>query len=451
MTNLEAQVIAVLSRSAMLPASALSGDKRLADLGIGSLEQIECILALEDEFKVEFPDTNLQKMETVQDLVDFVRRAAAATAWKDQFLRETAFSSVDAAFRLEVRGFVERELAPHAVQWERARRFPRSAIVECGKRGYLGLDRWKAAVFAEELARCESMGVGLNVLVQARLIGPLLEELGTTRQRARYSTPLRAGRLVGAMAVSEPSAGSDFVSLETRAMPVRGGFSLSGEKTYITNAAASDFLIVAARTAEGSGELTLLVVPSDAPGSNQAAAVAGTQHDSDGAYHVSQVPSDTHECARRDGRRVRVRPGRAQPRAAVRRTRRRRLGRTRTGEDSRVPANASRVRPHFESVSGDSASDGRPRHGARGGPAAQLRHVCALGRGSGRHAGDRDGQVVQLSGGAARDRGLPAVAWRTRLPRGSLDEPVVSRARALTIAAGTPEVMRELIAAHLRL
>ena len=76
MTNLEAQVIAVLSRSAMLPASALSGDKRLADLGIGSLEQIECILALEDEFKVEFPDTNLQKMETVQDLVDFVRHAA---------------------------------------------------------------------------------------------------------------------------------------------------------------------------------------------------------------------------------------------------------------------------------------------------------------------------------------------------------------------------------------
>jgi acyl carrier protein len=75
-TNLDAQVIAVLSRSAMLPASVLSGDKRLADLGIGSLEQIECILALEDEFKIEFPDTNLQKLETVQDLVDFVRRAA---------------------------------------------------------------------------------------------------------------------------------------------------------------------------------------------------------------------------------------------------------------------------------------------------------------------------------------------------------------------------------------
>jgi acyl carrier protein len=76
-TSLDARVIAVLSRSAMVPASALARDKRLTELGIGSLEQIECILALEDEFKIELPDTNLQKLETVQDLVDFVQRSTA--------------------------------------------------------------------------------------------------------------------------------------------------------------------------------------------------------------------------------------------------------------------------------------------------------------------------------------------------------------------------------------
>jgi acyl carrier protein len=75
-TSLDARVIAVLSRSAMIPVSALARDKSLAELGIGSLEQIECILALEDEFKFEFPDANLQKIRTVQDLVDFVQRAA---------------------------------------------------------------------------------------------------------------------------------------------------------------------------------------------------------------------------------------------------------------------------------------------------------------------------------------------------------------------------------------
>lgn len=78
MSGVDARVIAVLSRAAMVPESALERQKPLAELGIGSLEQIECILGLEDEFHVEFPDTNLQKIKTVQDLVDFVIDAVGA-------------------------------------------------------------------------------------------------------------------------------------------------------------------------------------------------------------------------------------------------------------------------------------------------------------------------------------------------------------------------------------
>jgi alkylation response protein AidB-like acyl-CoA dehydrogenase len=173
------------------------------------------------------------------------------------------FDRVDASFRRETRDFVERRLAPRALNWERTGRFPREALLACGKRGYLTLDRWKAAVFAEELARCESMGVGLTVLVQSRLVGPMLEELGTPSQKRRYLKPLAAGRAAGAMAVTEPGAGSDFSSLRTVAVPGRRGFVLSGEKTYITNAAAADFLIVAARTTAGP-DLTLLLVPTTA-------------------------------------------------------------------------------------------------------------------------------------------------------------------------------------------
>jgi acyl carrier protein len=77
-SGVDARVIAVLSRSAMIPESALERHKQLAELGIGSLEQIECILGLEDEFHVELPDTNLQKLKTVQDLVDFVNDAVGA-------------------------------------------------------------------------------------------------------------------------------------------------------------------------------------------------------------------------------------------------------------------------------------------------------------------------------------------------------------------------------------
>jgi acyl carrier protein len=76
-SSLDARVIAVLSRSAMIPEAALERDKSLVELGIGSLEQIECILSLEDEFHVELPDTNLQQLKTVQDLVDFVNATVA--------------------------------------------------------------------------------------------------------------------------------------------------------------------------------------------------------------------------------------------------------------------------------------------------------------------------------------------------------------------------------------
>ena len=77
MKGLDSRVIAVLSRSAMIPESAFGRDKKLTDLGIGSLEQIECVLGLEDEFQVELPDPDVRRLKTVQDLVDLVEKAVA--------------------------------------------------------------------------------------------------------------------------------------------------------------------------------------------------------------------------------------------------------------------------------------------------------------------------------------------------------------------------------------
>jgi acyl carrier protein len=76
--RLDSRVIAVLSRSAMIPESAFGRDKKLTDLGIGSLEQIECVLGLEDEFQIELPDPAVRRLKTVQDLVDLVENAVAA-------------------------------------------------------------------------------------------------------------------------------------------------------------------------------------------------------------------------------------------------------------------------------------------------------------------------------------------------------------------------------------
>jgi acyl carrier protein len=76
-TAVETRVIQVLSRTAMVPAEKVTPEASLTALDIKSLEQIECVLALEDEFHVELDQPDLRKLRTVQDIIDAVQRALA--------------------------------------------------------------------------------------------------------------------------------------------------------------------------------------------------------------------------------------------------------------------------------------------------------------------------------------------------------------------------------------
>jgi acyl carrier protein len=77
MASLERRVVALLSRSAMIPAGDVRLESELESLGMGSLDQIECIMAIEEELKVELPIADLRKLRTVGDIVEAVRQAAA--------------------------------------------------------------------------------------------------------------------------------------------------------------------------------------------------------------------------------------------------------------------------------------------------------------------------------------------------------------------------------------
>jgi acyl carrier protein len=77
MKSLDQRVMALLSRSAMVPQEAVRLESELESLGMGSLEQIECIMAIEEELKVELPLADLRKLRTVSDVVEAVRQAAA--------------------------------------------------------------------------------------------------------------------------------------------------------------------------------------------------------------------------------------------------------------------------------------------------------------------------------------------------------------------------------------
>jgi acyl-CoA dehydrogenase len=179
----------------------------------------------------------------------------------------TDFSSTEnEQFRQKVRAFIDQQLRPRSTAWEEAGEFPRSVLLECAQHELFQSDPWLNGIVAEELPRCESLGFALSFLVQSNLITPLLEDFGTDEQKATYVPALRSGNMMGAMAVTEPSSGSDFAALQCRADLSGDNLVLRGEKTYITNAVFADFLIVAARIPELTEELTLVLVPARSHG-----------------------------------------------------------------------------------------------------------------------------------------------------------------------------------------
>jgi acyl-CoA dehydrogenase len=134
-----------------------------------------------------------------------------------------------------------------------------------GERGWLGLKYggdWVAdAVLTEELARCGSGGVAAGIGAHAHIATPPIFLSGTDTQRERWLAPAMRGEKIGALAITEPDAGSDVAALRTRAAPVDGGWLVSGAKTYITNGVRAGFYVVAVRTGEsGHGGVSLVVV-----------------------------------------------------------------------------------------------------------------------------------------------------------------------------------------------
>jgi acyl-CoA dehydrogenase len=180
---------------------------------------------------------------------------------------EPPFTRAHESLRADMRAFVASELRPHASEWEAAGFFPDSVFAALAARGWLGLkygpdSDWVAeAVLAEEIARCGSGGVAAGILAHVSIATPPIARFGTGEQRARWLEPATRGELVGALAITEPDAGSDVAALRTRAVRVDGGWLVSGAKTFITNGVRAGFYVAAVRTGgPGHGGISFLVV-----------------------------------------------------------------------------------------------------------------------------------------------------------------------------------------------
>jgi acyl-CoA dehydrogenase len=165
------------------------------------------------------------------------------------------------------------ELRPHAPEWEAARSFPRAVFERCAQEGWLGLkypERYGGsdlgyvadAVWIEELSRCGSGGLAAGIGAHVGIATPPVWKFGSEEQKQRWLAPAIRGEKIGALAITEPDAGSDVASIRTHARRVDGGWLVDGSKTFITNGVRADFYVTAVKTrAEGGHHgLSFLVI-----------------------------------------------------------------------------------------------------------------------------------------------------------------------------------------------
>lgn len=199
-------------------------------------------------------------------------------------MKSVYFSSEHHAFRDRVREFLSREVLPFADEWELARCIPRHAWLEMGRHGLLGLhypktyggaelDIFHSLAFLEELGRTGYAGFRAAVSVHEYMATHYLATSGSEALKRNYLAKAVAGEQVAALAITEKDAGSDLNRIATTAARDGGCFVVNGEKTFVTNGTTAGFITLAARTApastaakHGATGLSLLVVDADSPG-----------------------------------------------------------------------------------------------------------------------------------------------------------------------------------------
>jgi len=182
--------------------------------------------------------------------------------------------------RETLRRFVAREIAPHVDAWDEAETFPRDLYRRAADVGLLGLgfpdeygglsgvDSFHRLIASLELAQAGSGGLVASLM--SHTIGaPPVALLGSAELKRRVLPAVLAGERIAALAITEPSGGSDVSALRCTAVREGDHYVVNGEKTFITSGVRADYLTVAVRTdprAEGARGISLLLIEGDTPG-----------------------------------------------------------------------------------------------------------------------------------------------------------------------------------------
>ena len=193
-------------------------------------------------------------------------------------MKRLVFEEEHEQLRQTARQFLEKECAPYAEKWESERLVDRESYVAAGKYGLIGFNLPEKfggggvedfrfnAVIVEEFARYGAATPGLSL--QNDIVGPYFANLANDEQQARWLPGYITGELIGAVAMTEPGAGSDLAGIKTTAVRDGDDWILNGSKTFISAGINSDLVVVVARTNPDAGHkgFSLLVVERDMPG-----------------------------------------------------------------------------------------------------------------------------------------------------------------------------------------
>ncbi len=192
-------------------------------------------------------------------------------------LQRPLFTAEHDLFREQVRRFFEREVVPHHARWEAEGIVPRSVWRAAGVAGLLcpaipesygggGGSRLHSAVLIEEVARAGASGIGFGL--HSDIVAPYILAYGSEDQKRRWLPPMARGEVIGAIAMTEPGAGSDLQAVRTTALRDGGELVVNGQKTFITNGQNADLVIVVAKTDPSAGAkgTSLVLVETDRAG-----------------------------------------------------------------------------------------------------------------------------------------------------------------------------------------
>ena len=193
------------------------------------------------------------------------------------------FSADHEAFRASIRDFVAREITPFAAEWDEAETFPRELYRKAADLGILGVgydeayggtpvDVFYHLIVSEEISRCGVGGVAASLLSHSIGLPPIAAH-GSAELKQRIIPAVLRGEKIAALAVTEPSGGSDVAALKTTAVRDGDHYVVNGEKVFITSGMRADYITVAVRTdpaSKGPSGISAMLIEGDAPGLSRA-------------------------------------------------------------------------------------------------------------------------------------------------------------------------------------